>query len=491
MAFNRYHKWLGISPKIKRPTYYQLLGVDFEEEDIEVIQSAAEKQRSHVQQFEQGTHHEEAVQLISELDDAELTLASPNLRRNYHRRFNLNKNNTQHSGVKSSGGNTVGEGSGLFREYLGIMSVILSGFILMAAFSFMLPWQKLMGINQEEKVKPVSAPEEIVTQAPSMVSNQNTDHSEEKEEITEIIYSVEISPQDAQLKSDNVGVVISGEGKQRKVVVSNSNEISDFMLSSSCIGFKNYEQRIQIASNNRNIEIRLEPLHITKPSTPQKKSEDRLVAEWVIQVGGKIDIVGSDGYTSEVKSGLPDQPFHISKISLHSLDRISNNDLRRFSQLKHLASLNLMKTPITDDGLRHISSISSLESLNLAATQINGSGFRYLSELNNLSTLLCGGCVRITDNSLAHLVQLSNLSCLGLIDTRISDSALQYVGRIQSLKELRLRGIGFRLKISDKGLRYLYGLKSLEKLEVQNTRVTKKGVAAFKRSIRTCTVTGP
>jgi len=55
MAFNRYHKWLGIFPKIKRPTYYQLFGIDFNEEDIEVIQSAAEKQRSHAQQFEQGT----------------------------------------------------------------------------------------------------------------------------------------------------------------------------------------------------------------------------------------------------------------------------------------------------------------------------------------------------------------------------------------------------------------------------------------------------
>ena len=109
MAFNRYHKWLGISPKIKRPSYYQLLGVDFDEEDIEVIQSAAEKQRAHVQQFEQGSHHDEAAQLISELDDAELTLLSPNLRKNYNRRFNLNQNNTRHSGIRPSGGRTVGD----------------------------------------------------------------------------------------------------------------------------------------------------------------------------------------------------------------------------------------------------------------------------------------------------------------------------------------------------------------------------------------------
>ncbi|MEQ8853574.1 hypothetical protein [Gimesia sp.] len=487
MAFNRYHKWLGISPKVKRPTYYQLLGVDFEEKDIDVIQSAAEKQRSHVQQFEQGENHEEAAQLISEIDDAELTLASPNLRKNYNRRFNLNSSNTRHSGIKSSAGRTVGESSGLFREYLGIMSVILGGFIIMAAASFLLPWQKLVGNNQEENAKPVSRPNQTVVQTPPIVSEQSPDQSEVKQAITEIIYVVEISPQNAELKSDSKDVVISGEGRQRKVVVSNSNEIGDFTLSASCVGFKNYEQRIQIASNNRNLLIQLEPL----PTIPKKLSEDRLVAEWVIKVGGKLDIVDSEGHTSEIKAGLPDQPFHISKISLHSLDRITNNDLRRFSQLKHLTSLNLMKTPITDDGLRHLSTISSLESLNLAATQINGSGFQYLADLNNLSTLLCGGCVRITDNSIAHLVQLSNLSCLGLIDTTISDSALQYIGRIQSLKELRLKGIGFRLKISDKGLRYLYGLKSLEKLDVAKTRVTKRGVVAFQRSVRNCSVNGP
>lgn len=268
MAFNRYHKWLGISPKVKRPTYYQLLGVDFEEKDIDVIQSAAEKQRSHVQQFEQGENHEEAAQLISEIDDAELTLASPNLRKNYNRRFNLNKNNTRHSGVRPSGGRTVGEGSGLFREYLGIMSVILGGFIIMAAASFFLPWQKLVG-NKEENAKPVSAPEEVATQAPPMEPENSSNKSEEKEEIVEIIYNVNISPPDAQLKSDNNAVVISGEGRQRKVVVPNPNEFQDFTLSSSCFGFKNHERKVQLASKNHTIDIQLEPINVGEFRTIQ------------------------------------------------------------------------------------------------------------------------------------------------------------------------------------------------------------------------------
>jgi serine/threonine protein kinase len=169
--FDPYHKWLGIPKQKQPPTFYELLGISLDEEDDEVIRSTAERQRTHIEQFEGGAYHEETVELLYQIDEAELTLLSPKLRRDYDRRLDLFRKRKKRRQVDPvagaspsyTGGRTVGEESGFFREYLGIMSVILGGFIIMAVVSFMLPWRKYIGpdrIDNADLVQHTSEPSE-------------------------------------------------------------------------------------------------------------------------------------------------------------------------------------------------------------------------------------------------------------------------------------------------------------------------------------------
>ena len=54
MAFDPYHKWLGIPPSEQPANHYRLLGVCDFEDDADVIDSAADRQMAHVRSFQSG-----------------------------------------------------------------------------------------------------------------------------------------------------------------------------------------------------------------------------------------------------------------------------------------------------------------------------------------------------------------------------------------------------------------------------------------------------
>ncbi len=140
-AFDPYHQWLGI-PKGKRPpTYYQLLGISPSETDRSVIETAADRQRDFVRKFRGGEHDDLAVDVLVQIDDACLTLLDPETRQKYdttHRARSRQRRKTRRPQVASRSSHTAGESSGLVRSYLGIVSIILAGFIIMAAVAFWL-----------------------------------------------------------------------------------------------------------------------------------------------------------------------------------------------------------------------------------------------------------------------------------------------------------------------------------------------------------------
>lgn len=151
-SFNPYHQWLGIPEKNCPPTHYELLGISLDEDDLGVINSAAERQKSHVEQFLGTEFNKYANKLIGQIDEAEIILTSPELRREYDRKVNLFKKRRKKrqidpaitSSIISGGGRSVGEGSGFVREYAGIVSILLVAFMVMAAFTFKMPWQKVV-----------------------------------------------------------------------------------------------------------------------------------------------------------------------------------------------------------------------------------------------------------------------------------------------------------------------------------------------------------
>lgn len=81
--FDPYHKWLGIPPDRRPPTYYDLLGLSPDERDPEVIAAAAIRQSAFVRTFQTGPRVAEASRLLGELAQARLVLCDPAKRANY------------------------------------------------------------------------------------------------------------------------------------------------------------------------------------------------------------------------------------------------------------------------------------------------------------------------------------------------------------------------------------------------------------------------
>ncbi|WP_298868967.1 formylglycine-generating enzyme family protein [uncultured Gimesia sp.] len=191
--FNPYHKWLGIPEKKCPPTFYELLGISLNEDDPAVIQSAAERQKKHVEQFLGTSYNKFANQLIAQIDEAEITLLSPELRREYDRQVGLFKKRRKKRQfdptvmippMQSGGNRTVGEGSGLAREYAGIVSVLVIAFFVMAAASFWLPWGKLEADNENVAKTNPHAKQPALAEEPAMAHRDKKGVAKKKSSMT-------------------------------------------------------------------------------------------------------------------------------------------------------------------------------------------------------------------------------------------------------------------------------------------------------------------
>jgi hypothetical protein len=81
--FDPYHKWLGISPREQPPNHYRLLAIDLYESDPEVIDSAANRQMSYLQELASGPNVKHAQKLLNEIAAARVCLLDEDQRDDY------------------------------------------------------------------------------------------------------------------------------------------------------------------------------------------------------------------------------------------------------------------------------------------------------------------------------------------------------------------------------------------------------------------------
>lgn len=233
--------------------------------------------------------------------------------------------------------------------------------------------------------------------------------------------------------------------------------------------------------------IELQPETDTKAEStiePGVTDYERVVAEWVLRVGGSLLVQDASGaeLTIRSNSNLPFGSLTILKIDLTGVKEVSNGDLQKLKDAPQLVYLSVMSTSVSDEGLSHLQAVQSLEELNIAGTSITGAGFRYLNGLPNLRTLNCGGSP-ISDESLENLSNLQLVS-LGLIDTKVTTEGAKYLKAMPTLKRLRLSGTGF----TDQGLKQLNRLTALEMLMIDRTKITEAGMRSFKAAVPACSV---
>lgn len=97
-----------------------------------------------------------AAKIIYELDEAEVTLLNSDLRLEYDKRvglFKKRRNQRQAGSIPGHDGSneTAGEGSGLLRQYTGIVSVLAVSFMIMAASVYLFPWKKI-GFDESQEL---------------------------------------------------------------------------------------------------------------------------------------------------------------------------------------------------------------------------------------------------------------------------------------------------------------------------------------------------
>lgn len=86
--FDPYHQWLSI-PRAEQPAnYYRLLGVSLFESDPDVIESAAQRQITHIRSYALGQHAELSQSILNELANARATLLDPSAKVKYDASLN-------------------------------------------------------------------------------------------------------------------------------------------------------------------------------------------------------------------------------------------------------------------------------------------------------------------------------------------------------------------------------------------------------------------
>lgn len=142
--FDPYRKWLGIPKNRRPPNHYDILGIDLDEDDSDVIRSAAEQRRQFVQKQRGRGRDDSVTGILYQIDEAEITLLNPAQRREYDQKLKLFAKRRKRrqvetapgrSRIQSRPGKTVGEGSGIVGLFAGIMAVIGVGFGVMYWFA--------------------------------------------------------------------------------------------------------------------------------------------------------------------------------------------------------------------------------------------------------------------------------------------------------------------------------------------------------------------
>lgn len=82
-SFDAYHKWLGIPPAEQPPNHYRLLGVALFEPDPDVIDAAANRQSTYLQQCASGKQVALSQRLLNEVAAARVCLLNPKKRKAY------------------------------------------------------------------------------------------------------------------------------------------------------------------------------------------------------------------------------------------------------------------------------------------------------------------------------------------------------------------------------------------------------------------------
>src|SRR5262245_59736839 len=133
----------------------------------------------------------------------------------------------------------------------------------------------------------------------------------------------------------------------------------------------------------------------------------------------------------------------------------------------NILELDLTSTWVTDGDLAKVAQMRHLRKLDLSHTRVTDAGFEQLKNLENVVELSCYYAERLTADGIAHLRGWKHLEHLNLRGTKVTSQVFEHLSRLTSLRSLDL---GFT-EIEDEGFDLLANLPRLEKLSIGGNRL--------------------
>lgn len=189
---------------------------------------------------------------------------------------------------------------------------------------------------------------------------------------------------------------------------------------------------------------------------------------------------------------------HLGKLEslrfLHFDGVLTDDGLARLGPLKALQTLDLSGTHVTDGSMSALVRHSQLRNLDLS--DIKGPGLRdlaslaslralsppfialkYLAPLRQLRILDLRFHEGVTDSELEELAPLSRLRSLELQDTKVTKHGMAALARLKELRTLGLYGT----PVDDAALHAMAAIGSLERLNLGETKITDAGLKELSR----------
>src|SRR5687767_2511824 len=260
-------------------------------------------------------------------------------------------------------------------------------------------------------------------------------------------------------------------------------------------------------------------------------SADRMVAEWMLRMGGSIVLEGQRKPVTDL-ADLPSTDFRIHTLNFTGITMYAaslQDELRRLPALPHLkelyingrlwydqpaprvqATISLFNEataleklvmskpvqtyiPFNDPALKGLASLKNLKEVRIHRTRSSGvslaafplthldmnyvvtfndTGIASLKGKTTLQRLYLRG-TSITDAGIQNLADLTNLVELDLSDVDMSDVGLSHLAALTKLRRLNLQSAN----VSDAGLDVLKNMPDLEELSLYRTKVSNAGLA--------------
>ena len=268
-----------------------------------------------------------------------------------------------------------------------------------------------------------------------------------------------------------------------------------------------------------------------RPSKIEGPAADRMVAEWMLRMGGSIVLEGQRKPITDL-ADLPTTDFQIHTLNFTGITMYAaslQDELRKLPPLPHLKELYIngrlwydqpaprvqatialfseakelekfvMSKPVqtyipfNDLALKTLTSLPDLKEVRIHQTRSSGmslaafplthldlnyvvtfndSGMAGLKGKTTLQRLYLRG-TSITDAGIQNLSDLTNLVELDLSDVSMTDQGLAALSKLTKLRRLNLQSAD----VTDAGLDALKSMAALEELSLYRTKVTNAGLA--------------